>query len=164
MAGRPYVFNESDPYQSTQGGIWKKRQAEYRFDIANYDSQIHGAEAQVAQQLSDVEKYEGRLKLAGDAEKVYQPLLEKGYVSKLQVMQASDTRTEMGRLLADAQNEVAQVPADCRVSKSAKRFIYTEMACGHGDAACGGSQRLGRYAPGVGKSSKNERPHLSRFS
>jgi len=108
LAGRPYLFNERDGHQSIQGGIWKQRQAQYRFDLANFDSQIHSAEAQVAEHLSDVEKYEGRLKLADDAEKVYQPLLDKGYVSKLQVMQASDTHTEMGRLLADAQNEVAQ--------------------------------------------------------
>ena len=31
-------------------------------------------------------KYTKRLKLAADAENVYQPLLDKGYVSKLQVM------------------------------------------------------------------------------
>jgi hemolysin D len=39
---------------------------------------------------------------------VYEPLLDKGYVSKLQVMQSSDVRTEMSRLLADAQNQISQ--------------------------------------------------------
>jgi hemolysin D len=48
------------------------------------------------------------LKLAGEVESVYQPLLEKGYVSKLQLMQATDERTEMSRLLADAQNQNSQ--------------------------------------------------------
>ena len=42
--------------------------------------------------------YAQRLKMAQDVEKLYQPLLEKGYVSKLQVMQATDDRTERGRL------------------------------------------------------------------
>jgi HlyD family type I secretion membrane fusion protein len=62
----------------------------------------------VAQYQADAQKYEKRLKLAGDFENVYQPLLEKGYVSKLQVMQAADSRTEMSRLLGDAQNQIAQ--------------------------------------------------------
>ncbi len=45
--------------------------------------------------------------MAQDVEKLYQPLLEKGYVSKLQVMQATDDRTERSRLLADAQNQIS---------------------------------------------------------
>jgi HlyD family type I secretion membrane fusion protein len=53
-----------------------------------------------------VHQYTERLKLAGDVEGVYKPLLEQGYVSKLQVMSATDSRTEMTRLLADAKNLV----------------------------------------------------------
>ncbi len=108
LAGRAYQYSSTDAYQATQGGIWQKRQAQYRADLASFDGQIHSAEAQMAQALSDSQKYQNRLKLAGDAESVYQPLLEKGYVSKLQVMQSTDARTEMSRLLADAQNQVSQ--------------------------------------------------------
>lgn len=108
LAGRAYQYSSTDAYQATQGGIWQKRQAQYRADLASFNGQIHSAEAQMAQALSDSQKYQNRLKLAGDAESVYQPLLEKGYVSKLQVMQSTDARTEMSRLLADAQNQVSQ--------------------------------------------------------
>jgi HlyD family type I secretion membrane fusion protein len=108
LAGKTYVYSASDPYQSTQGGIWLKRQAEYRSNLANFDGQIRGIEAQIAQYQADTDKYGKRLKLAGDLENVYQPLLDKGYVSKLQVMQASDSSTEMSRLLADAGNQAAQ--------------------------------------------------------
>ena len=45
--------------------------------------------------------------MAMDVEKLYQPLLEKGYVSKLQAMQAADERTERARLLEDAQHQIA---------------------------------------------------------
>jgi HlyD family type I secretion membrane fusion protein len=109
LAGRPYSFSTTDPSQLLQGEIWQKRQAEYRSNLSDFDSRIHGAEAQVAQYESDSAEYTKRLKLADDVEKVYQPLLDKGYVSKLQVMQATDTRTEMGRLLADAQNQMASL-------------------------------------------------------
>jgi HlyD family secretion protein len=108
LAHRPYVFSKTDPYQVLQGAMWKQRADQYHAQIVNYDGQIHSAEAQMSQAQSDTEKYTGRLKLAAAAEGLYQPLLDKGYVSKIQLMQASDTRTEMSRLLADAQNQVAQ--------------------------------------------------------
>jgi hemolysin D len=105
LAGRRYTFDLSDPAQVLQGGIWQKRKSQYQYDLADFDGRIRSAEAQVGQSESDAREYEKRLKLASEVEKTYEPLLEKGYVSKLQVMQASDERTEMGRLLADAQNQ-----------------------------------------------------------
>jgi HlyD family type I secretion membrane fusion protein len=103
----PYRFDAADRYQSLQGSIWQKRQAEYRSNLADFDARIRSTEAQVVQFQTDSMQYANRLQLAGNVEKLYQPLLEKGYVSKLQVMQATDERTEMGRLLADAQNQMA---------------------------------------------------------
>jgi hemolysin D len=109
LSGRPYTFSATDPSRSLQGEIWQKRQAEYRENLADFDGRIHGAEAQVAQAQSNSQQYAKRLKLADEVEKVYQPLLEKGYVSKLQLMQATDARAEMRRLLADAQNQVSSL-------------------------------------------------------
>jgi HlyD family type I secretion membrane fusion protein len=105
---RPYEFSTTDKYQNTQGELWLKRQAQFRSDLANFDSQIHSIEAQMSQATSDSDKYRERLRLATEAEKVYAPLLDKGYVSKLQMMQSTDTKTEMSRLLADAQNAIRQ--------------------------------------------------------
>jgi HlyD family type I secretion membrane fusion protein len=125
LAGRPYTFSATDPYQSIQGGIWQKRQSEYRYNLADFDGRIHSAEAQVAQYQSDVREYEKRLKLANDVENVYQPLLDKGYVSKLQVMQATDERTEMGRLLGDAQNQMSSLRQNL-ASLKAQRESYIQ--------------------------------------
>ena len=108
LAVRPYEYSMTDKYQSVQGGIWLKRQAQYHSELANFDSQIRSVEAQMAQARSDVEKYTKRAKLASDAENVYAPLLDKGYVSKLQVLTSTDTATEMSRLLAVAQNQISQ--------------------------------------------------------
>lgn len=107
LAGTPYVFSVADSAQLLQGSIWQKRQSEYRYNLADFDGRIHSAESQVAQYESNAGEYAKRLKLAEDAEKLYQPLLEKGYVSRLQLMQATDERTEMRRLSADAQNQMA---------------------------------------------------------
>jgi hemolysin D len=109
ITGNPYVFSTTNPDQMLQGGIWQKRQAEYHYNLADFDGRIHGAEAQVAQYVADSQQYSKRLKLANEVEKTYQPLLEKGYVSKLQVVQATDERTEMTRLLSDAQNQMTSL-------------------------------------------------------
>jgi HlyD family type I secretion membrane fusion protein len=108
LSGSLYKATTTDPYQSLQYGIWQKRQAQYHADLASFDDQISSAEAQIAQYQADVEKYEKRLKLAADVDSVYQPLVEKGYVTKMQAIQASDGRTEMSRLLSDAQNQMLQ--------------------------------------------------------
>ena len=60
----------------------------------------------MGQYKSDVVQYTERLKLAGEVVNVYEPLLAQGYVSKLQLMSASDNHTEMMRLLADARQQV----------------------------------------------------------
>jgi HlyD family type I secretion membrane fusion protein len=125
LSGQPYLFSPADPDQLLQGGIWQKRQAEYRYTLTSFDAQIHSAEAQVAQYMADSEQYTKRLKLADDVEKVYQPLLEKGYVSKLQLMQATDERTEMGRLLEDAQNQMSAL-RQTMASLKAQRQAYAE--------------------------------------
>jgi hemolysin D len=123
VASRPYIYSTTDRYQSVQGGIWLKRQAQFHSDLASFDGQIASAEAQMSQAKSDVDKYTTRLKLATDAESVYLPLLENGYVSKLQVMTATDTKTEMSRLLGDAQNQVDQY-RETATSLKAQRESY----------------------------------------
>jgi len=109
LAGQPYTLTDGDRFRKLQSQIYSKRQAEYRSNLQNFDGQIHSAESQLAQYKSDSRQYTKRLQLARDVERTYQPLLDKGYVSKLQAMQATDTRTEVGRLLADAQNQMGSL-------------------------------------------------------
>ena len=108
LAGRPYQYALSDPHQAVQAKEWQERAEQYRSTVYNYDSQIHSSEAQMSQAMSDVDKYSSRLKLASTAQNLYVPLLDKGYVSQLQVIQATDSTTEISRLLGDAQNQVNQ--------------------------------------------------------
>jgi hemolysin D len=106
LAGVPPVFPDSDHYQELQSGIWRKRHDEYQANLSNFDGQIYSSEALVEQYKGDVQQYTQRLKLAGEVENIYQPLLAQGYVSKLQLLSATDNHTEMARLLADARNLV----------------------------------------------------------
>jgi len=106
LAGVRPVFSDRDPQQKLQAEIWRKRHDDYQANLNNYDGQIRSSAALVEQYKSNVQQYTQRLKLAGEVENVYQPLLAQGYVSKLQLMSATDTRTEMTRLLEDARNMV----------------------------------------------------------
>jgi hemolysin D len=99
-------LSNGDQYQVLQAGIWRQRHQAYQSNIENFTGQIRSSAALVEQYKSDVRQYTQRVKLADEVEKVYEPLLQNGYVSKLQLMSATDSRTEMTRLLADAHNEV----------------------------------------------------------
>jgi hemolysin D len=125
LSGQPYAYSAVDPYQALQGGIWNKRQAEYRSNLADFDGKIHSAEAQVAQYDSNSQEYAKRLKIAEGVEQLYEPLLAKGYVSKLQLMQATDERTEMGRLESDAENQMS-VLGQTIASLKAQRQAFIE--------------------------------------
>ena len=135
VATRPYVFSATDRYQSIQGGIWLKRQAQYHSDLANFDGQIRSAEAQMAQALSDAEKYKKRLKLRAELENVYEPLLEKGYVSKLQVMPATDQTHGDEPPAGGRAERDRSVSRDGGVAQGATRILHPEMVFGHRLAA-----------------------------
>jgi HlyD family type I secretion membrane fusion protein len=126
VAGRVYVFAKLDPAQSLQGGIWQKRQADYRDNVADFDARIRSTEALVTQADGNSQEFTKRLALADGVEKVYQPLLEKGYVSKLQLMQATDERTEMGRLAADARNQMSSLEQTLASLKSQREAFIDQ--------------------------------------
>jgi len=125
LNGQPYVYSPGNSYRALQGGLYDKRQAQYRADIANYDSQIRSSEALMAQYTSDVNEYTKRLKIAQDVEANYRSLVAKGYISELQLTQAIDARTEMERLLGDARNLV-ESNRETAASLRAQRDSYVE--------------------------------------
>ncbi len=108
LARRPYVYDKKDHYQAIQGALWEQRQGEFKSTVENYEGQIKSAEAQWTQAKSDVEKYTIRLRIANDVEHIYKPLVDKGYASNLQLLQSTDSATEINRLLNDAMNQVSQ--------------------------------------------------------
>jgi hemolysin D len=125
LSGQQYAYSAVDPYQALQGGIWNQRQAEYRSNLADFDGKIQSAAAQVAQYDANARQYAKRLHIAEGVEKLYEPLLAKGYVSKLQLMQATDERMEMGRLRADAENQKS-VLGQTVASLKAQRQAFIE--------------------------------------
>lgn len=126
MAGVVPVFSDKDPYQKLQAEIWRKRHDDYVANVKNFDGQILSTQALIDQYKSDVVQYTQRLKLASEVENVYQPLLSQGYVSKLQLLTATDNRTEMARLLADAENMV-ESNSQTMAALKAQREAYIQQ-------------------------------------
>ena len=108
LARKPYTYDPLDRYQAIQGDLWKQRQGQFKASVENYEGQIKSVGAQLAQARSDVEKYSARFKIANDVNNIYKPLVDKGYASNLQLLQSTDTATEINRLLHDAISQVTQ--------------------------------------------------------
>jgi HlyD family type I secretion membrane fusion protein len=107
LSGRPYRPTGQSKSDVLQGAIYDRRQAEYRSNLADFDARIRSARAQIRQFEQDESQYRKRVQLAEATEKLYTPLVEKGYVSNLQLMQAKDAQAEAMRLLSDAENQQA---------------------------------------------------------
>ncbi len=107
VAGRSYAPRARDVSSVLQASIGDKKLREYRASLADFDARIRSVESQVSQYDGDVVEFRKRLQLAEEVEKLYAPLLVKGYVSKLQGMQAADARAEANRLLSDAGHQAA---------------------------------------------------------
>jgi len=125
LAGVPYTPKLRDTHHLLQLSIWSERKAQVRSDLADLEAQIRASQSQVRQYQADVREYHKRLELAQSAEKVYEPLLEKGYVSKLQLMQASDATAEARRLVDDAESQESQYRQNLQ-SVISKRDSYLQ--------------------------------------
>jgi len=123
LARRPYVFDKKDHYQGIQGALWLQRQGEFNSTVENYQGQVKSAQAQYDEARSDVQKYTVRLKIANDVQGIYKPLVDKGYASNLQLLESTDSATEINRLLLDAENEVSQY-AETAASLRAQLAAY----------------------------------------
>jgi hemolysin D len=123
LVRQPYVYDKSDHYQAIQADLWHQRQGEFNSTVDNYVGQIKSVEAQLSQAKSDAEKYTLRLKIADDVDDIYKPLVDKGYASNLQLLQSTDARTEINRLLHDALNQIPQY-AETAASLRAQMDAY----------------------------------------
>src|SRR5580698_9671706 len=99
---RPFVYAGSDPHLSLQSAIFAQRQSEYNYKIEGYRQKSDGLAAQIAKARSDMVGYKDRLDVAINLEKMRNELDKLGVGSKLNTLQAQDTRAEMQRFLESA--------------------------------------------------------------
>lgn len=124
-ADKPYLPKGDGKYEQLQLTQWRQRQQEYKQNIAGYDAQILATKALVDQARSDVVKYTDRLKINAEMETMRVNLEKNGWGSRLLTDQASDQRTEIARLLADAHQTEDQQSQNLK-NLVAQRAIYIE--------------------------------------
>jgi HlyD family secretion protein len=96
---RPFVYYGSEPHLALEAAIFAQRQSEYDYKIEGYRQKADSLSAQIAKARSDIVGYQDRLNVAVNLEKMRNELDRLGVGSKLNTLQAQDSRAEMQRNL-----------------------------------------------------------------
>jgi hemolysin D len=103
MDNRPFNYAGSDPHLALEAAIFAQRMSEYNYKLEGYRQKGDSLTAQIARTRSDVVGYQDRLDVATNLEKMRNELDRMGVGSKLNTLSAMDTRAEMQRNLASAE-------------------------------------------------------------
>jgi HlyD family secretion protein len=101
--GKPFSYAGSDPNWMLQAAIYGHRKAEFDAKVDGYDRRIEELSAVIARARSDASGYAQRLAVAESIEDMRKQLEAVLAGSKLNTLLAKDTRVEMERALASAQ-------------------------------------------------------------
>lgn len=122
---KPFAYTGLDPYLSLQAAIFGHRQAELESKLENYSRQIDELAAMVARSESDVAGYRNRLGLAQNVAHIREQLEAVRVGSHLNTLAAEDSRAEMARSLANAEQTVESAKRK-RAALSAERDAFTQ--------------------------------------
>jgi hemolysin D len=100
---KPFTYAGTDPNWSLQAAIYDHRKAEFDSKVSNYANRLDELTALITRSQSDAAAYSERLGFAQNIEQMRKTLEAKEVGSKLNRLLASDTRAEMERALANAQ-------------------------------------------------------------
>jgi hemolysin D len=103
MDNRPFTYSGSDPHLALEAAIYAQRMSEYNFKLEGYRQKADSLSAQIARSRSDIVGYQDRLNVAVNLEKMRNELDRLGVGSKLNTLQAQDSRAEMQRFLDSAE-------------------------------------------------------------
>jgi HlyD family secretion protein len=101
--GKPFAYTGTDPNWSLQAAIYDHRQAQFEAKIENYARRLDELTAVIARAQSDAAAYRERLGFAQTVESMRKQLEAAQAGSKLNTLLAMDTRAEIGRSLANAE-------------------------------------------------------------
>src|SRR5579863_3655642 len=104
---KPFVATAGDPDMALQYSIYAHRKAEYNSKLENYARKLGELDAIAARSHSDAAGYRERLGLAKDVEQMRAQLQSLQVGSRLSTLSAIDSRTEMARSLANAEETEA---------------------------------------------------------
>jgi len=115
---KPFNYSGNDPNWLLQAAIHGHRVAEFDAKLQNYRNRVDELNATIAKAEADAVAYRERLQVAESVEQMRKQLAQSEAGSKLELLKASDTRAEMARALANAQ----------QTGEAAKRDLAALMA------------------------------------
>ncbi len=123
--GLPFSAAAGDPASDMQAQIYAHDQAEFRLKVESYKQKIDELTAAVLRAEADMKAYRGRLSAAQEIEKMRRQLEAEEFGSHLNTLLATDSRLEMARSLADAQQSAQGAKRDLG-SMQAERDAYIQ--------------------------------------
>jgi hemolysin D len=110
--GKAYQVDPKSPDSVLQGSIFDQRRAEYAESVGEFGAKMASDRSLLARGQQDAADYRQRLALAGQVEQMHLELQQKGYGSKLGLINATDTRMEMQRMASESANTAAAAGSD----------------------------------------------------
>jgi HlyD family secretion protein len=113
LTGSAYDPANANADELTQRDIFRKRQAEYAAKLGAAQRKVEQYRAELAAHNVEVKNLEEQIRLASQAEGMYQQLVAKDLASKLKLIEASqrlvDARTRLGTNLGEQQRLIEQI-------------------------------------------------------
>jgi hemolysin D len=122
---KPFAYSGLDPDMALQGAIYAHRKAEFTAKVEGYARKFDELAAVISRSQSDAAGYHDRLGLAQTVEQMRQQLEARQVGSHLNTIAAMDSRTEMARALANAQ-QTAEGARRNLAAMTAERDAYIQ--------------------------------------
>jgi multidrug efflux pump subunit AcrA (membrane-fusion protein) len=131
LAGRVYDPPNPNADEQTQRDVFRKRQAEYAAKLGAAERKTEQHKADLATHKSEVKGLQEQIRLASQAEDIYQQLVAKNLTSKLKLIDASqhlvDAKTRFDTNLGEQQKLSSRPPG---------RKPSATASCRNGSANC----------------------------
>jgi hemolysin D len=122
---KPFAYLGSDPSWQLQGAIYAHRLAEFDAKLENFRHRADELGTVISRSASDAAGYRERLQVAEAVEQMHDQLMAQQSGSKLQWLMAKDSRAEMVRSLANAEETGEGAKRD-QAALEAERNAYIQ--------------------------------------
>ena len=123
--GKPFTYKGTDPDWILQASIYGNRKAEFDSKLDNYQHRMDELAAVTSRAQSDAAGYRERLGVAQNIEQMRKKLEAMDSGSRLNTLMATDTRAEMARSLANAEQTADGAKLD-QAALASERDAYIQ--------------------------------------
>jgi HlyD family secretion protein len=124
---RPYAPTALDKETRLQSTIWTRTIEEYKAKLDSFDQQIRHVEAEIATRNTNYAALSRRLDIARELEEVRQTLMEKGWGSKVNYLDAKSQRMQVEREMRIALSERTELQQQENGLKADKAAYIAEF-------------------------------------